>query len=238
MAYESLKLLGLNNQEIDVYTNLLKLNNSKASTLITKVNLNRSVIYSILNSLETKGLITKESIEGITYFKVIEPKIILKKYKENEKLLEKELEELTKSSKIEVKRPNIQVLHGHAGIITLMQDVLESKEENLVLGEEKTYNQMVETYLKQFRVTIDEIGIKERMLVSSEFKQRTKSKNSEVRYLPKDMGFPTGTVVYGNKVVIAFWYDPLTFIWIHDEYLAQTYRNTFEILWKISKKNK
>ena len=236
MEYKSLKFFGLTDQEIEIYINLIRFNKAKASDLLQKVNLNRSVIYSILNSLIKKGFITKEILSGTTYFKTIGLDFILKKYKENEKLLEKEFLELSKISKQETNKPKIQILQGHEGILTLINDALETKHENLVLGEEKKYNQIVETYAKQYQISIDKLGIKERVLARYEFKGNSRAKNSEVRHLPKGYEFPNTTVVYGDKVVIVFWYDHLTFIWIEDKGLSESYRSNFEILWKIARK--
>ena len=59
------------------------------------------------------------------------------------------------------------------------------KEENLGIGEEKHYHQIVEIYSKQFLTTIEELDLKERVLVTHGLKTSPNTKNSEKRYLPK-----------------------------------------------------
>ena len=71
MEYQSLNYLGLNEKEKEVYILLLKLGTSRASNLLQKININRSVLYSILNSLENKGFITKIIKQNLTYFNPI-----------------------------------------------------------------------------------------------------------------------------------------------------------------------
>lgn len=236
MMYESLRLFGLNDTEIEMYSLIAEAKKLRVRNILEKVKLNRSVVYATLNTLEKKGFCTKERRNNITYFKAIDTTTLLKRYKENEKRLREELELLTKrSSKIEDK-PNIQILQGHSGIITLMNEIIESKEENLVIGEVRKYNQTIEMYNNQFRNALSQSGMKERLLISFEDKNTKGSKNSQVRFLPKGFRFPTSTLVYGKKVVIAFWYDPVVFLCIQDKNIAVSYRNSFEILWNLSRK--
>ena len=59
----------------------------------------------------------------------------------------------------------------------------------------------------------------------------------EVRYLPKGLTLPIRTMIYGDKVAIVDFHKPFTTVIIENKYIAKNYKDHFEILWKLAKKN-
>jgi hypothetical protein len=66
-------------------------------------------------------------------------------------------------------------------------------------------------------------------------KEVSKLPLTKVRTIPKEFSTPAVINIYGNKVAIILWTkNPLAFIVKNKEY-ADSFRNYFELLWKISK---
>lgn len=59
----------------------------------------------------------------------------------------------------------------------------------------------------------------------------------EIKYLPKEYKSYVTTIIYGDKVGIqSLQEDNIYVTIIKDKMLAKTYKNYFDILWKIAKK--
>ena len=55
-------------------------------------------------------------------------------------------------------------------------------------------------------------------------------------YLPKEYDAPAATTVAGNKVAFYIWSEPPLGIVITSSRMAESYRNYFELLWKLTVK--
>jgi HTH-type transcriptional regulator, sugar sensing transcriptional regulator len=128
--------IGLTENEAKVYFCLLKKNQFTASEISQCANVNRSKIYSVLNSLTKKGFCT-EQLGKVRKFEGIDPKIALEKLKEEQKQKIHNLDDLTEIlSPIFQNQTNnsspldfIQVFSTPAGIIKKHHTLeLQSKE--------------------------------------------------------------------------------------------------------------
>ena len=72
----TLKIIGLSNQEANIYLTTLKIGPNPASTVARVAKINRSSCYLTLQKLSDKGLINKIP-NKITYFTAKNPKHIL-----------------------------------------------------------------------------------------------------------------------------------------------------------------
>jgi sugar-specific transcriptional regulator TrmB len=229
---KELQEIGLSEQEADVYLQLLKEKYQEASKIAKETHINRSVVYSILKSLISKGLASYVIRNNVKYFIAAEPKTLSDFLKDKEKTLQKILPRL-EQIKPEVKEEVVvEVYQGTKGGITVLKDIIRTGKDCVVLGEDGTFEKM--EYAKQFVRQLREKNIKERILAKEGVKILT-TKNSEVRYLSKEFQIPTITTVYGNKVALAVFTKPYYCILIKSKDLADSYRSFFEILWRISK---
>ncbi|MEK6859907.1 MAG: hypothetical protein AABX54_03765, partial [Nanoarchaeota archaeon] len=63
-----------------------------------------------------------------------------------------------------------------------------------------------------------------------------KSKNSEFRYISKDLLSPTTTLIYENKILITLWEKPMFNILITSKKVSDSFKSYFNHFWKIAKK--
>jgi len=76
-------------------------------------------------------------------------------------------------------------------------------------------------------------------VILSESSRRTemvKVAYANLRYVPDEFSAPTTTFVYGGKTAIIIWGETPVATLIKSEQVAKSYRNYFEMLWKIASK--
>jgi len=232
---EELGKIGLSNQEAEIYLELLKEKNQTAWFLASKTKINRSVVYSVLESLLDKGLVNYVLLNGTKTFSANSPKALQEFIKQKEEIL-KEL--MPKLNLIEEKKKDIvtvEVFQGINGGLTLLKDIINSEKEYVAFGEDKPFQNIFGTLAEQYVRQLKERRIKERLLVP-EGQKVLSGKYTEVRYLPQGTKIPSYTAIYGNKVAIGIFQEPLYVILIKSSDLALSYKNIFEQLWKIAKK--
>lgn len=72
---------------------------------------------------------------------------------------------------------------------------------------------------------------KERLIFGEGF--HSPNKNAKIRFIPKEFVIPVRTMVYGNKVAIVDFTDPMTTIIIEKQAIADAYMNHFNLLWGV-----
>ena len=60
---------------------------------------------------------------------------------------------------------------------------------------------------------------------------------TKYRFISKEYFDPTPTFIYGNKIAIVIFGEPLYGVIIESEMLSKTYRKQFNLLWKGAKTN-
>ncbi|MBI4017121.1 MAG: hypothetical protein HY363_05525 [Candidatus Aenigmarchaeota archaeon] len=229
-----LMTIGLSEQEAEVYLYLLKQKEQSAAKIAGETNINRSVVYHILESLIKKGLISHVLINGVKRFSATKPEALIEFIKEKENVLKKILPNL-KSLKPEVSaEANVEVYQGVQGELAVMKDIIRTGKEYIAFGENKSFQEVMGTLAEQYVRQLKEHKIKERLLMP-EGQKALLSPYSEARYLPKGIKLPAITAIYDDKVAIAIFQKPHYAIVIRSKDLALTYRSLFELLWKIAK---
>lgn len=84
MLHKKLTQLGLSEKEIKVYLFLVGHGFCPVSSLAKRCSLNRVTVYSVLESLTRKNLVTHRKISGYKHFAALEPSHLL--YFLNEKM--------------------------------------------------------------------------------------------------------------------------------------------------------
>jgi sugar-specific transcriptional regulator TrmB len=226
--------IGLTQQESIVYLSLLKQREQQASILAKKTKINRSVIYSILSNLIEKGLTSHVIKNNIKYFSATSPERLLEFLKDKEKTLSNLLPKLKKIKENKPDKVSVELYQGRQGGISILKDIIKTGKDYLVLGEDGTFEKRFPVYIKQYIRQLKEKKIKERILAKENVKIKT-TKNSRVKYLPKEFQMPTITTIYGDKVAIAIFTEPFYTILIRSKDLTKSYKSFFEILWKVAK---
>lgn len=228
--------LGFNANEATVYLSLLKNGLSSASDIAKGADINRSVCYSVLDSLVEKGLASSIVVEGVKQFDAVDPARLLSDLKEKEKKLKKALPTLAKLRNSRKASAKIEVLKGKKGVMFVFDDLVAQKQDYVVLGEEGKFQTALPIRFRQFLKQIVQKGMRERVLARKIAGTKLlKTKNTSLKFVPEEYLSPSSTVIYGDKTATIVWADKPITILIDNKDVADSYRSYFELIWKIAK---
>lgn len=236
-----LRGIGLSDNEIKVYVTLLRIGSSGVSTIAKNSGLYRPYVYDTLERLCEKGLVNFIYKDNKKYYKAAHPEKLKEILEEKKEALEHILPKLIKLTKVLKDEIKAELFCGKKVIRVIQKDVLntllEKGGENLVLGvDEKKFMEIDPIIMKQFFYQMKKNKLKERVLVREGdnylpgYKETT-----QYRFIPKDFFNPTSTFIYGNKVAIIIFSEPLYGLIIENKQLSDAYRKQFELLWKNAK---
>ncbi|MDD5178142.1 MAG: helix-turn-helix domain-containing protein [Candidatus Nanoarchaeia archaeon] len=244
MDPEKLKQIGLNEKESKVYLSLLESEDCLVSEIAEKTKINRTLLYSILSDLSNKGIVTYILKNNTRYYRAAEPEKMLSMLKEKEKFFESILPELISLKKPKTKKPLVEILEGREGIKTILNDLLRIKQEwfafNIPGKGPEIIGPTVEAFEKERqkqKIILNVLCVKttEGIKRGKEFSQM---KFTNVRFMPESYESPASNWIYGDRVVVIFWYKEFPFaIRIIDKNLAESYKNYFKALWKVAKED-
>lgn len=232
---DELRKLGLSVRESEVYVYLLAHKEQTATIISNQTKTNRTVVYNLLDSLVEKGLVSSFFLNGVKRFSATKIEALKAFVESKQDILSELLPKLKKIKSEEEAEINIEVYKGVQGGLAVLKDIIRTGENYVAFGEDDSFQNIFGTLAEQYARQLKERKIKERLIGPSGQKVFSGT-NSEIRYLPKEIRLPSITAVYGNKVAIVIFQKPYHAIVVESKDLSESYKNLFEFLWKIAKK--
>jgi len=237
MQVDSLKKIGLSEKEAKVYLCLLRLDSATATQISKETEVERTLCYSILQKLIDKGFVSYVYQKETKLFKAANPRKLFEDLKEREMEIRKIMPQLISLTMNKKSYARAEIYQGIKGIQNIFREIIQEKKDYLFFCEEEgKFQKILLIYSDQFLKKIEDEGIKERVLVKKGLKI-PKSKNSYVRYLPKNYFSPISTIVFGNKIALIVWSEPYYSFLIENREVANSFESYFNLLWKIGEKN-
>lgn len=250
MVELQLKRLGLTDYESKVYLALLEIGEGSSGDVIKKANIHTGKIYEILESLKNKGLISEIIKNNIKQYSATEPKRIFDYLNVKKQELNKTEEDimgimpslLEKVKSAGAKPIKIEVYTGFEGFKTGLTKEIEKYSKNtevLVFGIQPKikYDKKIsdfftyKVYPERKRNKVLTRKIKD---IETKGIKSSSSYPKKVRYLEyKSM---TIVEIYKDLVLIECYMENPIMLVIESEEVAKSFKNQFEMLWKIAKK--
>ena len=145
-----LENIGFSPNEIKVYLALNDHGSSKAGKISKIAQIDRSSCYNSLKTLIEKGLVSYVSIGKIKWFQATGPRKLLDYLKEQEEDVKGILPELQKRHKAAKIEGQVRMFKGEKGVKTIMQDIINTKQNNVMFGSESQLEERMPFYQKQF----------------------------------------------------------------------------------------
>ncbi|MFT4311572.1 MAG: TrmB family transcriptional regulator [Candidatus Woesearchaeota archaeon] len=237
--------LGLTENEATTYLFLLKNPNTTTGTIIKHTNISNSQVYIALNKLITKGLVEYQVLNNGKHFSASSPNSLYEVEKERNKLL-KELVPKLKSIQIEkVNTTKTAVYEGINGFKTAFNKIIDDcpeKETIRILGfsEQEKQTDSLRLFLKNANLRSIEKKQKLKIILDEQSrnsvgKDREKEPYTEVKYLPHEYINPCAIDTFEDYTYILLWDKTPHVFMIKNEKIANSFKNHFEALWKLSK---
>lgn len=239
-----LKEIGLTENEIQVYLTLLRIGSSTVSTIAENSGLYRPYAYDTLGRLQEKGLVSFILKDNKKFYKAAHPSHLIEMEKEKLGELNKILPQLEEFLKVSKQETSAELYSGKKVVRVIQKDVLktllETRDESLVIGvDEKKFMEADPIIMQQFFNHMKKHKLKERVLVrEGDNYLPAHIETTTYKFLPKEFFEPMSTFIYGNKISMIIFGEPLHGLIIESKLLSNTYRKQFELLWKIAKGKK
>lgn len=248
MDFDFLEKIGLSKGEIKVFLALNKLGDSSVGRIVDESEVSKSKVYDILEKLIRKGLVGYIFKEEVKHFFINNPNTLLDYVNEKENQIKKvktQVESLmpkllTQREAFSVNR-FAEIYEGFNGLKSIRMELLESmkvNEELLVLGAPRIANEKMEGWLLEFHKTRIKKKVSMKIIYNQNAhdysEKREKMKLTQVKYMPSGITSPTWIDVFPNAVfIVILTSKPVAFV-VRDKEAADSFRNYFELLWKIS----
>jgi len=242
MEHDTLKQLGLSENEIKVYIALLEIGTSKVEAISKRVPLPRTTIYGILKSLLEKGLCSYVIKASIKYYEAADPKRLLLIEQEKVQALQKVIPTLEKIKETVAEKPTVVMYEGKAGIKSIYEDMLKTKQTIYGYGNTKLLFELLQYYVPNYIKRRAKEGIKfcvvtEKSKISIEMQKNDIKEKRETKFLYQMKETTIATYIYGNKLAIATLIkkEPVGVI-IENKEFSNSQKIIFDLMWKIAKK--
>ena len=243
-VYEVLKSIGLSKNEIKIYLDLIKNNNSCSSALeISKrTKIHRSNTYDSLRKLVEKGFVKNVVGEDKKLFKALDPKKIREYIEQKKSEFDSILPNLKRFSNHPSNNEDVCFSKGSFSLREAVLNLLELDSPILTYGaSEKMIGCFGEPFLDSFHKKRLEKKVEMKHIYNEDAIERIKTLNNkkltEARYLPHKYDANACTTVCGDRVLFFIFSEPLYVITIINPDIANAYKKYFEILWNKAKKD-
>lgn len=245
---ENLLKLGIEEKASNLFVSLLETGPQTPLSLSRNTNINRTTIYRELEKLKESGLIEEILEENTTLFQASDPNsfnlLIVQKENEISRMKSQLPTLLSQISQITPISPNTKVLYyrGQKGIQQLLWNTLKAKDEQVGLG----YTDWNDAAGRSFAEEVRHEYVQRRIYLREILNQKTSGYTDSKDFLdkfyrgrcisPKILTIKHDTYIYNNVFAYMHYYNKEYFgVEIHNQEIANTEKQVFEILWKMAK---
>lgn len=246
METEVLEQIGLAASEIKVYFALLELESSSVGPIIERAGVQDSKIYSILEKLKERGLVSFVIKNNVKHFQASDPRKLLEIINEKEKRLQKQREVLVKNIIPQIKerrkltedKQEAMVYEGFEGFKASMYTMLDivgadGEYQVFMLGSELDDIRTVR-FFQTFHRFRESKRIKVRLLSHERFRELVEKKHKHVgmntRFTKQEI--PVGTFIFRGHVTTVVWGEKPTAFVIKSKKNHEYYKEFFEYVWR------
>jgi sugar-specific transcriptional regulator TrmB len=240
--YSDLQKIGLTENQTTIYLALAKAGGAKAGELIRQTGMHRNLVYTALEELVEKRLVSASKVRGVAAYKLLSPTRLLADISEKERVAKQVIEELS-----HITRQNKQEVIVYEGIDEFRAHVLRSYELaragalHRYLGTSPHWHTVVGSDLeaevsrlqntKKLRLR----GIAKNIFPALKSLLADTKGLSEIRTNPLISSDANNVEILEDRICIQTFTEPYTVVEIINAELAKNYQNYFDFLWKQSK---
>jgi HTH-type transcriptional regulator, sugar sensing transcriptional regulator len=247
MDINILEELGLSRNESKIYLTLLRIGKANSAELARESGVHRINVYDVINSLISKGIVSYISESGTRIFKPETPEKLKEVLFSKMESLDKILPDMLNSYNSKKEDYEVSILRGVEGKKTQFDETLKiaKNTKNCIFSPHGLTSFEKEPYkngLKKWFELLQKKNVisKHLILDTPEAKNRIKKLKDVKKYsarFSKDINYsPVSWNACDNLLFLTFHVEPYLIIRIKSKEIAQSFINSFEIMWKSSNK--
>lgn len=235
-----LQNLGLSENEAKVYLATLSLGLTTILRIAKSAEVKRTTVYSVVESLKLRGLISEELKGWKRYFVAENPEKLEKVLDEKRNNFQNLLPEFLALQNLKGSDALIKYYQGLEAVKNIYNDLLDeikAHEDYLVIAAQEQWFNLDPKYFQNFIKKRAKLPINIRLLmidslISREHQKQEQIFNEKIKILPKNTSLTTNLVITPQKVVIHQLIPPIMAIVIENKSIIQMHQELFEIIWK------
>ena len=226
---EDLKKAGLTGNESKVYFELLKKGELSANELAKKIGMDRTLVYTVLNNLVEKGMVSYIIKENKKLFSAANPENLLSKLKEKEAFIQDLIPKLKSIKKFVEPKQEIKVYEGKEGLRVFVNLAIKEKFMYSFGATGQGFYAFYDMPLLVKKAIKKKMDV--RMIANKKLKgiSAFSFKAFKIKYL--DIQTKVTTSIFGDYVSIHIVKDKPLVIIIKNKDIAESYKNYFNVLW-------
>jgi sugar-specific transcriptional regulator TrmB len=239
MLVSTLKQIGLNEKQAQIYLACLELGETSIKEIAKKSGVKRTTIYDFIDDMVNSGFI-KQTVRGKKKrYVASEPNELNIIIKKREALLSQILPQLNLISNVDRTKPKIWFYNGAEGLKEVYADTLNYSGEILAIGGEDIVNEVSLDWILDYvrkrvnkgirvRGIVARTSLLEKEIISKDKEQLRKTKMID----PKKFPFPIEINIYGDKRVFFVSAREQTALIIEGAEISRAMKSFFELVWE------
>lgn len=240
MSIQTIKQLGLSDNEARVYVACLELGQATCQQLAKKSGVKRTTVYLAVEGLKERGLVAQSKKAKKTMFIAESPDNLLLFSQKKHEAIKQALPELKSIyNKAGNEKPKVRFYEGKDGYTAVYENILRDKPKEIlaIVSYDDLCRHLDQEYEKEWIEKRVKLGIKLRWL---DFKTKTTEKMQrqgkgalrEIRFLPSNFKFASSMFIYNDKIILMSGKaKEFAAVVIENSEFAQAQKQLFEILW-------
>ncbi len=238
--------LGLSRNEAKIYLTLLRLGKANSAELARESGIHRINVYDVLNSLISKGIVSYISEGGARNFKPESPEKLKEMLNAKILSLDKVLPQLLMEFNSRKEECEISILRGVEGKKSQFEEIARTARNTknriftphgLISFERPPYNRVLKKWYE--KLAGQNVSSRHLILDTPAARRRVKMlkgiRNYEARF-SRDIHFSNVSWdACGELLFLTFHIDPYLIIRIKSKEIAQSFIDSFELMWKTAK---
>jgi len=238
----TLKGLGLSDNEVSVYLAGLKLGTASVQKISKEAGVKRTSAYLVAEELISKGFMGSFVTRSGIKLTAEEPNKLISLLKKREQDLTQALPELQALMAAKSNKPQVTYYQGKEGYFVMAEDSLKLKNQTvLMFGSLREVHKTVgEKYDIQYYIPErKKNNIKARALLvqdatGKKWKANDKYQLREIKFLPKTFELKTFEIIYGDRVAFFASTNEMFGIIVKSKDYAEAERQKFDFMWENS----
>lgn len=246
---EDLIKLGLTKNEARVYLSLLSIGETSVGNIINDLKFHRQIIYNALDSLEKKNMVIRSQRNEINHYKIADPKLIIENIIKKELIakrlsenIEQEIKKTKKEHEINIYEKQETIQNFYIQKYKKMTKrgtfyVLSSLPEDFInlVGKDFFYDEYAKIRDTK-KIKSKHIGIEKNREIFKSIKKEVGFIKREIRYVSNEILGPISLNIFDDSVVFINSKKEKFIIEIKNKEIRDSYKEHFDMLWKIAKK--
>lgn len=237
-SINTIKDLGLNEQEANIYLVLLKLGGSQASVIARELGFKRTTVYPILQALATKGMVIVYFRKNRHFYYAKKPAQVVGLFKKKIESFESLIPFLESMEKKQISVAGLRFIETLGELKQFYNGILDEykNKEYYIIGNGQSWESLDADFFVQYRKNRGKQNIKTKLLLTSNFKINNPTEIELKRvwkFLPDKYKFQSTIDIFDDKILIVSPEISSLAVVIAVPAMTDIFKAVFEMLWEM-----